>query len=42
MYLIIFFFHNFVPEHMINMETFKETKDNPRPEITVKFIKENK
>ena len=32
-----FFFHNFVPQHMINMETFKETKDNPRPEITVKF-----
>ena len=32
-----FFFHNFVPEHMINMETFNETEDNPRPEITVKF-----
>ncbi len=32
-----FFFHNFVPKHMINMETFIETKENPRPEITVKF-----
>ena len=32
-----FFFHNFVPENMINMETFQDTKENPRPEITVKF-----
>lgn len=32
-----FFFHNFAPQHMIDMETFNETKDNPRPEVTVKF-----
>ena len=36
MYLIIFF-HNFVPENMIDMENFKETEENKKPDVTVKF-----
>ena len=32
-----FYFHDFVPKNMIDMENFIETKENPTPEITVKF-----
>ena len=32
-----FFFHNFVPENMIDMENFQETEENKKPEVTVKF-----
>ena len=32
-----FYFHNYVPKNMIDMENFIETKENPLPEVTVKF-----
>ena len=32
-----FYFHNYVPQNMIDMEKFEETEDNPYPEVTVKY-----